>query len=177
MDRRQKKSRQSIFLAFSSLLKEKNYSSITVNDIIEQANVCRSTFYSHFETKDFLLKDLCAEVFEHIFSNEICKFAPFENSLEGKLAHVLTHVQTSEYQIAGILASVNGEIMLTHLKEYLKRLFEMHLGEFKVSVPQDFFINHLTGSFAEAITWWVKNQMEIPPEKIASIYLSLIEKH
>ena len=66
MDRRQKKTRTSIFNAFIMLLSQQNYNRITVQEIIDKANVGRSTFYAHFETKDDLLKALCEELFGHI---------------------------------------------------------------------------------------------------------------
>ena len=69
MDRRQKKTRENIFKAFIELLSKKHYNNITVGEIIERADVGRATFYSHFETKDFLLKELCEELFCHIFDH------------------------------------------------------------------------------------------------------------
>ena len=70
MDRRQRKTRDAIFAAFTALLSRKDFAQITVGEIIEIADVGRATFYAHFETKDFLLKAYCEELFCHIFDAE-----------------------------------------------------------------------------------------------------------
>ena len=71
MDRRQKKTREAIFKAFTELLAKKHFNQITVGEIIERADVGRATFYAHFETKDYLLKELCGELFLRYFKENL----------------------------------------------------------------------------------------------------------
>jgi AcrR family transcriptional regulator len=59
--------RDDIYAAFAKLLSKEPYSAITVKEIIDLANVGRSTFYSHFETKDDLLASISDDLFEHVF--------------------------------------------------------------------------------------------------------------
>ncbi|WP_345297883.1 TetR/AcrR family transcriptional regulator [Candidatus Villigracilis affinis] len=48
-------SRQSLQTALSELMVEKDMKKVTVQDVIDRANVGRSTFYAHFESLDQLL--------------------------------------------------------------------------------------------------------------------------
>jgi len=101
MDRRQKKTRDAIFKAFSKLLEKKRYGNITVQEIIDEANIGRSTFYAHFATKVELLKAMCTDIFSHVFSDELIQeqthdFSGNNNGLETKLTHILYHLKDSE---------------------------------------------------------------------------------
>jgi AcrR family transcriptional regulator len=54
-DRRIERTRQLLLQAFFSLIREKGFDGVTVQDIINRANVGRSTFYVHFVDKEDLL--------------------------------------------------------------------------------------------------------------------------
>ena len=71
MDRRQQKTKIAIHQAMTTLLKKKKFEALTVQDIIDEANIGRSTFYSHFETKEELLEEICREMFAHVFSKAL----------------------------------------------------------------------------------------------------------
>ena len=109
MDRRQKKTREAIFRAFERLLERGNYDSITVQEIIDEADIGRSTFYAHFETRDALLQALCTDIFDHVFSPELTKEATHDFSasspgLEPHLTHILYHLQEKRPMLQGLLA-------------------------------------------------------------------------
>ena len=67
MDRRQRKTRDAIFRAFGRLLEKKRFENITVQEIIDEADIGRSTFYAHFETKDDLLRSIVHRYFPPCF--------------------------------------------------------------------------------------------------------------
>ncbi len=175
MDRRQQKTRKAILKAFKSLLEKKRYDHITVQEIIDEADVGRSTFYAHFETKDMLLSALCEELFYHIFENDPCPWVGKDNDLEAKLSHTLWHIRDEKSDLSGILLSDSGELFMSYFKEHLKEMFLMHISFFSSKVPQDFLLNHLAGSFSETVTWWMKEGMKTPPETIAHYFIELIK--
>src|ERR1700744_4660075 len=54
-DRRMLRTKKCLADALKQLILEKDYDSITVQDIIDRGNVGRSTFYTHYESKEQLL--------------------------------------------------------------------------------------------------------------------------
>ena len=54
-DRRVRRTRKLLHSAFLELVVEKGYDKITIQDILDRADVGRSTFYVHFRDKEALL--------------------------------------------------------------------------------------------------------------------------
>ena len=173
MDRRQKKTRDAIFKALRTLMEQKQYSAITVQEIIDEANIGRSTFYAHFETKDDLLRSLCSEIFYHVFTDLLpqeedaldCK------NLELKLGHILYHLKENQVNICGIIAADGDGLFMACFKGYLTQLFSRYTVLFSREVPEDFLIHHLAGSFADTVKWWADRGMVLDPEAVAHFYM------
>lgn len=184
MDRRQLKTRAAIFSAFSALLSEKSYGKITVQEIIDKANVGRTTFYAHFETKDDLLKELCAELFGHIIdSAKDCTHThglySDGNAPESVFCHLLQHLQENDNNILGLLSCESSEIFLRFFKDSLnsliQTLFINQHSNTNLNIPQDFLVNHISGSFVEMVLWWLKGHMKQPPEELDRYFRAVIE--
>ena len=184
MDRRQQKTREAIFAAFRSLLEEKSYSKITVRDIIDTANVGRTTFYAHFETKDDLLKALCEELFGHILKSALdCTHAhglySDKNAPEPVFCHLLHHLQENENKILELLSCESNELFLRYFKNSLNGLVKDQFVDQNrkrtTDIPQDFLVNHISGSFVEMVLWWIKGRMKQSPEELDRYFRAVIE--
>ena len=155
MDRRQQKTKIAIHQAMTTLLKKKKFEALTVQDIIDEANIGRSTFYSHFETKEELLEEICREMFAHVFSKDLApeKSHDFSKGRRG-FANRLTHI--------------------LYFRDDLEQTFCDDLVAHS-EVPKAFAIQFFTGSFCETIKWWINSDMKMPPEEVVENYQKMIK--
>ena len=179
MDRRILKTRKTIMDAFFRLIVKHDYSKITVKDIIDEANVGRSTFYDHFETKDDVLITYSKELFEHIFNPEMNIEAHCfidSSTLDKKITHILYHLLENKEVIKGIFRSEGSTIFISYFRKYINKFASFFKEEIK-GVPYEFIENHIFGSFIEMVRYWVNNGFIESPEELADYYFKLLPKH
>lgn len=182
MDRRTVKTRAAIFEAFNQLLLVKKYSRITIQEIIDTANIGRSTFYAHFETKDELLKAICTEMFDHIFSKNLLPepghdFSQEEGDASAMTTHILCHLQENRKILQGIFASESCELFFSYFKQYLLDFVDHYIlisPRNIHNIPLDFLRNHLAGSFIEMVKWWFKSDLAISPCELSTYYAQIV---
>ena len=121
MDRRQKKTRVAIFDAFTVLLSKKQYNKITIQEVIDEANVGQSTFYAHFSTKEDLLKAFCEELFEHIIESAVDQsnsHGRYSNDAapSSVFCHILQHLQKNDRNILNLFVCESSELFLQYFK-------------------------------------------------------------
>lgn len=180
MDRRQRKTREAVFSAFSELLSEKNVSHITVGEIIERADIGRATFYSHFETKEFLLKELCEELFCHIFDSVGGGVNGHRHIFDcdapdSVFLHLLQHIKKNDNNILRLLSCQNNETFLRYFKDGLIKLTENYcfIDKEEPCIPRDLQLKYISSTFVEVVKWWIDNRMKQSPEEIACYFYSL----
>lgn len=184
MDRRQKRTREAIFNAFTLILSERNYNQISVQEIIDKANIGRTTFYAHYETKESLLEDLCTELFGHII--DTAKRIPHGgyhfscgNSNDSVFLHLLRHLQENDYNIIQLLSSQNNEIFLQYFKSNLQNLIQIQFDKKiiaqKSNLPENYLIHHISSSFVNTVSWWISQGMKESPELITEYFLKTIQ--
>ncbi len=178
MDRRQQKTRDAIFTALSLLLQTKRYEQITVQNIIDTANIGRSTFYAHFETKDDLLRSLCKQIFDHIFSDALIgeqshDFSQDQPSLPQRLTHLLYHLRDQRSIVASVLSGDSRNIFLHYFTSYLTTLFSNEITT-TPDIPHEYTLHLSVCAFEETVIWWVSTGMVHSPEQTISFYQKTI---
>ena len=182
MDRRQQKTREAIFHAFIDLLAQNDFEHITVAEIIDSANVGRATFYSHFETKDFLIKELCEELFCHILDavseKNDHKHIFRCNAPKSVFLHLFQHLQRNDNRILDLFSCKSNELFLRYFKNDLVDLIKNQIGLFEhkkdAKLPDSLWINHITSTFVETVRWWVDNGKKETPEVITEYFFLIL---
>ena len=171
-DRRITKTRKAIYTAFLQLLNQKNFESITVQEIIDLADVGRSTFYSHYESKELLLDELCRYLFHHLFERE-------ENiSTEAYLAHIFSHFKKNQDHVTSLLFSKNDYFLRQLQKELEHHVYPMVAEDLQVSysnIPASYLKHYVVTNFIETLTWWLKKGKSYTKQEVILFYLETLK--
>ncbi|MBU9711610.1 TetR/AcrR family transcriptional regulator [Evansella tamaricis] len=180
LDRRVLKTRQAINEALFSLMEEKRYNKITIQDIIDRANVGRSTFYSHFATKDELLFSSVEDELE-ILNQYIKSYIEYdgEKPRVNSVMELFEHIQEDSKIVKGLFKTESAdfffekvEIYWNHrLEEYLQS--KLPLGK-NPKVPIKILTNHISSTLINLLKWWVNNNMSYTPSQMDQYFRDLI---
>ena len=152
LDRRIQKTRKVLLESLISLMLEKDYSTISVTDITEKANVGRSTFYAHFEDKEQLL-----------FSGNHAFMEGMMNLSNGNIQHgapsiyfqLFSHAAENRRLTTVMFGKSSGYLMLERAKDILRNYFQK-----KITILDSKKIQLYSESYASAIMGLLINWME-----------------
>lgn len=179
-DRRRLKTRQAIHEALFSLMLEKPYSKITVQDIIDEADVGRSTFYAHYETKEELLTDTLSHLMNGLNSCIIQEAQQRGDTTRLiPVAELFEHIKDNSKLMQGLIRSNSAELFMDYAQSYWDDKLRKYLlpripSDQALRVPMDILIHHMTSTLIALLKWWVQNKMTIEPAQMDLYYQQLI---
>jgi AcrR family transcriptional regulator len=180
-DRRVRRTRELLRRALLSLIQEKGYDRITVQDILERADIGRSTFYAHYRDKD----DLLRAGFEDIRAALATEHDAAEKGTGTKVEFlqpmlaVFRHVGAHRH-FWGALSRKGGADLVTRiLRESVSDLAREHLrSQFPDATPNQMqleaAIQFVTGACMGLLLWWLEDDaVPYSAEEIHSIFRRL----
>lgn len=171
-DRRVRRTKETLWAALMSLIVEKSYDKITVQDLIDRADIGRSTFYAHYETKDDLvvsgLDRLTFDIERHMADE------PSSTSVLPSLG-VFRHAADSPEQIKALMGTKGSELVqkaaLSTFTDRAKVVIEQRGQDSEAAnLPTDARAALAAGALLALLTWWLDNDMPYPPETMANVY-------
>jgi AcrR family transcriptional regulator len=172
IDRRINRTRTTLFQSLSELMIEKRYDDITVQDIIDRADVGRSTFYAHFQDKESLAEGMLVNILDSLTIAMEQNNPDLQNFLPGPelFEHIRRH-----FPIFKAMTSGRGlELFFQKGQEYWSARMAVRLqgmlptGQ-SPKVPIPVLAHHVSGTFVNLLKWWIDNKMPYTSERMNEI--------
>jgi AcrR family transcriptional regulator len=178
IDPRVRRTRRILQDALVSLILEKDYSSISIKEITDRAEVAYITFFRHYNGIDELLMEVLdeglAELLYHIASLAGKPDGPI-NEIEGRLIFEYIHQKSDLFRI--LLKSQSVRRIRNSVIQNIATIFHdscTFLRQPNSQVPANIASNHMATSLLALIEWWLENKMNPPPAQMGKIYKALI---
>lgn len=177
-DRRTRKTRQLLRDTLLTLLKEKHYDNISVQDIIERADVARSTFYVHYVDKDDLLtgrRGIFAENLDQQLQAHSGEHGASAFSSQTWFYHIQAQGDILKVIVKDSAIDLTMKTLRGIIYESIQHGMEAHVqpgNEFPVPLP--LMMDYLADTLMTLIKWWVKDGMKKTPEEMDAIFQQLV---
>jgi AcrR family transcriptional regulator len=178
VDRRSRRTRQQLSAALLGLMLEQRYDEITVQDIIDRADVGRSTFYAHYLDKE----DLLVSDFTRVLDALSQEFDPPEHGhqmAQPSLALFFRHVQQHHQLYKALVRGGGIELLYKKGHERLRQNIERHLHMYAPAgatpaAPLPFVADYMAGAILTMLKWWLDNDMPYTPEQMNAMFRQLV---
>lgn len=164
-DRRIARTRRSILEAFSTLVEERGYQAVTIQDVIVAADVSRSTFYLHFRGKDDLIISRLADLGGDLAAQR-ASLPPSATASEKVLAFSLPMLEHGQQHRAEIRAMLADHVGRTEAMRSVERmLIDTVRAELLASMPHeakrtriDAHAHLIVSAFTGLFLWWMEDR-------------------
>jgi AcrR family transcriptional regulator len=181
IDRRIPRTRAMLQHALTSLILKKGYEAITIQDVCDEANVGRSTFYAHYTSKD----DLKRSGFEHLRNELVDRqreaLATPGDIKDRSLGFSLTMFEHARDHIdlyRALVGTRGGTVSLGQIRQILSDLvrneFAATVGKNSAdSIPRDLIVQYVVGAYMAVLAWWLDGGAKLPPKRIDAMFRRL----
>jgi Bacterial regulatory proteins, tetR family/Transcriptional regulator C-terminal region len=165
IDRRIQKTKKALTEALIHLILEKGYEKVTIQDIIDKANVGRSTFYIHYESKEQLLLDghnnLNVEMFfEGNEDNEISFLNLFN--------HISQNLQLAKAMLGKKSGNMMTEFFKNNIALKIKKRYANQFGENIIEQKTLIFLSDASGAaIISLLISWIEDEKSFTNEEIS----------
>ena len=180
-DRRSRRSREALHRALIALVLEKGYEAVTINDIVARADVGRSTFYAHFDSKEDLLTSGMAELRTLLMAHQeraLAGCGGLDARGLGFSRALFEHVPSYREVYRALVSERGSAIVMNRLSGLLADLVRQDLAAMAPPaesdpVPRSALVQFVVGALTALLTWWTDRKCDLPPASVDTMFRRL----
>lgn len=176
-DRRVQRTRELLQKALIELISERGYDAVTIRDIVDRANVGRTTFYLHYNSKD----ELFVSCHEAIISKfRISPFHPLSRAellapeAPPGMTSAYRHLEEARTLLYSVFQGKDGLLILRRMRDWSARDIEANLRsafpEEDSLIPLDVLALYLAGAQIGLVQWWLEKRQPHTLEDLAHMF-------
>ena len=179
MDARVRRTRDALGDALVALMQEKPFDTITVQNVLDRAQVGRSTFYSHYSDKDDLLMSDAEEFFESIAN--VLSVRGDKSDRVFPVKELFSHITEAKQFVEALMSSgkFHDNMELAHglfACGIERRLSELPRGQRISAVERPAIAFAHAGALLSLLNWWIDRGMRQPPEEMDQLFHRMVWK-
>jgi len=174
LDRRVAKTRTLLINTMLELLRSKSFAKITVNDICDAAMVSRSTFYTHFEDKYFLLNTAIDEIIERL--NREVESTDMQNNPNAMLVAIYKESKLFKNIFINDQSEELQKYFFNHCYNDLLALIQKGKEEgHTFSEKEELIATFYAGGISSLLKWWITSGFSISVDEISKSQNKMLE--
>lgn len=176
-DRRVRRTRRILAEALIGLILERGYERITVQDILDRADIGRSTFYAHFRDKEALLLS-CFDGLRVELTRDLDAVPQTGQGEPARLAAVIFgHASRHRRVYQALCGRQGGSVVYTHLHALatgtLRDALQPHPATTGPPVPPEVAAEFYASALLGLLTWWVSHDFRPGHDQMTRIYQAM----
>ena len=177
-DRRVERTRELLQKALIELIAERGYDAITIQDIVDRANIGRTTFYLHYNSKDELFMS-CHEAIVGKFHigllHALSKEELLSSDVPSEVSLAYRHLEEERALLYPVFQGKDSQLILRQIRDRSAREIESNLrtifADVESNIPLDILANYLAGAQIALMQWWLeKRRPHIPGDLTETLY-------
>ena len=180
-DRRVQRTQQLLRTALVSLIEEKGFEALTVQDIIDRGNVGRATFYSHFDNKEDLLVsglDGLRTVLKELQRQAHMRTASSDERLFAFSHEMFAHIAEYRKVFRAMVGKRSGALVQQLLQKIVVDLVRDDLKAMAGrrddrSAPAEAIVQFVTGGFFGLAMLWASGKLPLSVEEVNALFRRL----
>jgi AcrR family transcriptional regulator len=178
IDRRVARTRRALHEALIRLIKRKGYDALTVQEIIDEADIGRATFYAHYRGKDDLLRGGFERLRGELkAARREARQGERDRPLTFSLA-MFEHACTYRDVYRAMLGGQGSIIAINEIRRVLAELVKEDLSEVgnDVAIPRELMLQFVVDTFLTALTWCLEKRPKLAPSQINDMFRHLVTR-